>query len=63
MTSIDEHFERLLNEHCTDLPECPECEAPSLDVSEGRDRKGWWYEAECTECGYSTDDFEVYDDD
>jgi hypothetical protein len=65
MSAIDEHFERLLNEHCTDLPECPECDAPSLDVSEGRNGKGWWYEAECTnpDCDYASSAFDSWESD
>lgn len=67
MTGMDEHFERLLNEHCSnlDLPECPECESLSLEVHEGKDRRGWWYEAECTnpECDYATSDCDTWEHD
>jgi hypothetical protein len=34
-------------------------------VSEGRNRKGWWYEAECTnpECDYASSAFDSWESD
>lgn len=71
MNSIDRternyeaHADRLLDEYLTDLPECPECGEESLEVTGGRDRRGWWSDSECTndECDYSSSDFDIYDD-
>jgi hypothetical protein len=56
--------DRLLNDYLTDLPECPECGQESLEVTGGKDRRGWWSDSECLndECDYTSSDFDIYDD-
>lgn len=58
--------DRLLNEYLSEgeYDTCPECEEETLEVTGKRERRGWWSKSEChnEECGYISEDCDVYDD-
>lgn len=62
--AYDNYTDRLHDEYYRDYPECPECGEESLEVTGGRERRGWWSKSVCLndDCDYSDEDCDVYDD-
>lgn len=62
--AYDAYVDRLHDEYYREYPECPECGEPTLEVTGGRERRGWWSKEECFNdgCGYLSEDCELYDD-
>lgn len=62
--AYDAYVDRLHDEYYREYPECPECGEPTLEVTEGRERRGWWSKEQCfnSGCGYFSEDGELYDD-
>jgi hypothetical protein len=62
--NYEAYVDRLHDEHYGDLPECPQCGEEALEVTGGRDRRGWWSNSECLndECDYTDEAFDIYDD-
>ncbi len=61
--AYEAYVDRLHDDYYGDYSDCPECGESTLEVTGGRERRGWWVKHEChnEECCYTFDDAEPYD--